>query len=76
MSGGGADFPAWLRLTHLFNILFITLMMRSGVQILFSLPKLYWSDDALPGSEWPTAAGARITPTTTTPSASDHMGDR
>ena len=46
------DFPAWLRLTHLFNILFITLMMRSGIQILFSLPKLYWKDDALPGSEW------------------------
>jgi sulfoxide reductase catalytic subunit YedY len=46
------DFPLWLRLTHVFNILFITLMMRSGIQILFSLPKLYWKDDALPGHEW------------------------
>jgi sulfoxide reductase catalytic subunit YedY len=46
------DFPLWLRLTHVFNILFITLMMRSGIQILFSLPKLYWKDDAIPGSEW------------------------
>jgi hypothetical protein len=46
------DFPVWLRLTHVFNILWITLMMRSGIQILFSLPKLYWKDDAQPGREW------------------------
>jgi sulfoxide reductase catalytic subunit YedY len=46
------DFPLWLRLTHVFNILWITLMMRSGIQILFSLPKLYWKDDAIPGREW------------------------
>jgi thiosulfate reductase cytochrome b subunit len=45
-------FPLWLRLTHLFNFVFIILMMRSGVQILADHPKLYWNDDSTPGSEW------------------------
>jgi methionine sulfoxide reductase catalytic subunit len=45
-------FPAWVRLTHLFNILFITLLIRSGIEILSSHPKLYWNDDCTPGSEW------------------------
>ncbi|AUX38276.1 oxidoreductase [Sorangium cellulosum] len=45
-------FPLWIRLTHLFNFLFLTLLLRSGIEILGGHPKLYWSDDALPGSEW------------------------
>jgi len=45
-------FPAWVRATHLLNILFISLLMRSGLQILSSLPKLYWNEDCTPGSEW------------------------
>lgn len=45
-------FPLWLRLTHFFNFLFITLLIRSGIEILGSHPKLYWNDDAFPGSEW------------------------
>lgn len=45
-------FPLWVRLTHLFNFLFITLLIRSGIEILGAHPKLYWHDDALPGSEW------------------------
>ncbi len=46
------DFPEWLRITHWVNVLFITLLMRSGIQILFDLPKLYWNDHCAPGSEW------------------------
>lgn len=40
------DYPWWLRATHFFNFLFITLLVRSGLQVLASHPKLYWSDDA------------------------------
>lgn len=47
-----SEFPLWLRLTHLFNFLFITLLIRSGIEILGTHPKLYWNDDAFPGSEW------------------------
>lgn len=46
------DFPAWIRLTHLFNILFLTLLARSGLEILSSLPKLYWNEHCAPGTEW------------------------
>jgi sulfoxide reductase catalytic subunit YedY len=46
------DYPWWLRATHFFNFLFITLLVRSGLQVLASHPKLYWSDDALPNTEW------------------------
>ncbi|HEX5519861.1 MAG TPA: cytochrome b/b6 domain-containing protein, partial [Candidatus Nitrosocosmicus sp.] len=27
-------------------------MIRSGIEILSALPKLYWNDDAVPGKEW------------------------
>jgi len=45
-------FPLWVRLTHAFNFLFLTLLIRSGIEIIGAHPKFYWSDDALPGSEW------------------------
>jgi DMSO/TMAO reductase YedYZ molybdopterin-dependent catalytic subunit/thiosulfate reductase cytochrome b subunit len=45
-------FPLWIRLAHFFNFLFLTLLIRSGIEILGGHPKLYWRDDALPGSEW------------------------
>lgn len=47
-----SGFPLWVRLTHFFNIVFITLLIRSGLEILSAHPKLYWSDNCLPGSEW------------------------
>jgi methionine sulfoxide reductase catalytic subunit len=40
-------FPLWVRLTHFFNFLFITLLIRSGIEIIGAHPKFYWSDDAL-----------------------------
>jgi DMSO/TMAO reductase YedYZ molybdopterin-dependent catalytic subunit/thiosulfate reductase cytochrome b subunit len=45
-------FPVWVRATHVLNIIFISLLMRSGLQILSSLPKLYWNEDCTPGKEW------------------------
>ncbi len=45
-------FPLWIRLTHFFNFLFITLLIRSGIEIIGAHPKFYWRDHALPGSEW------------------------
>lgn len=46
------DFPLWLRATHFLNLLFISLLMRSGFEILSAHPKLYWNDHCAPGSEW------------------------
>jgi methionine sulfoxide reductase catalytic subunit len=46
------DFPFWLRFAHFINLIFIVLLIRSGIEILSALPKLYWKDDARPGKEW------------------------
>jgi hypothetical protein len=46
-----SDFPFWLRFAHFINVIFITLLIRSGIEILAALPKLYWKDHALPGTE-------------------------
>src|SRR5680860_823072 len=46
------DFPLWLRATHVLNILFLSLLVRSGLEILSAHPKLYWNDHCAPGSEW------------------------
>lgn len=45
-------FPLGVRLTHWFNVLFLTLLVRSGLAILSAHPKLYWNGDSRPGSEW------------------------
>jgi len=45
-------FPLGVRLTHWFNLLFITLLFRSGLAILAAHPKLYWNIHAWPTSEW------------------------
>jgi DMSO/TMAO reductase YedYZ molybdopterin-dependent catalytic subunit/thiosulfate reductase cytochrome b subunit len=46
------DFPLWLRGAHYFNLLFLSISARSGLQILSAHPKLYWNDHCTPGSEW------------------------
>jgi DMSO/TMAO reductase YedYZ molybdopterin-dependent catalytic subunit/thiosulfate reductase cytochrome b subunit len=51
------DFPLWLRALHFCNLLFITLLIRSGLEILSAHPKLYWNDNCVPGSEWLNFAG-------------------
>ena len=50
-------FPAWLRITHYVNFLFLILLIRSGLSILVDHPRLYRSRDCTPGTEW-----ARFTP--------------
>jgi methionine sulfoxide reductase catalytic subunit len=45
------DFPLWLRALHFCNLLFATLLIRSGLEILSAHPKLYWNDNCLPGTE-------------------------
>lgn len=46
------SYPIWVGLTHVANILFLTLLMRSGFEILGGHPMLYWNDACRPGSEW------------------------
>jgi len=55
--GAPQGFPAWLRVTHYVNFLFLILLIRSGVQILFDHPRLYWNVHCTPGTEW-----LRLTP--------------
>jgi sulfoxide reductase catalytic subunit YedY len=45
-------FPLWVRLTHWFNVLSLTLLVRSGIEILGAHPKLYWDDNSLPSRAW------------------------
>ena len=45
-------FPAWLRITHYVNFLFLVLLIRSGLQILADHPRLYWNVHCTPGTEW------------------------
>ncbi len=45
-------FPLGIRLTHAFNIVFLTLLVRSGIEILGGHPMLYFNDDCRPGGEW------------------------
>ncbi|MGB6391895.1 MAG: molybdopterin-dependent oxidoreductase [Candidatus Acidiferrales bacterium] len=46
------DFPLWLRAAHFFNFFLLSLLVRSGLEILSAHPRLYWNDHCTPGSEW------------------------
>lgn len=56
-SFGPSGFPAWLRVTHYVNFLFLILLIQSGLQILMDHPRLYWTVHCTPGTEW-----LRLTP--------------
>jgi DMSO/TMAO reductase YedYZ molybdopterin-dependent catalytic subunit/thiosulfate reductase cytochrome b subunit len=45
------ELPVWVAVTHFLNLLFLTLMARSGLEVLSALPKLYLSDHCPPGRE-------------------------
>lgn len=45
-------FPLWVVVTHFLNILFLSLLARSGIEVLSAFPKLYGDDDCRPGREW------------------------
>lgn len=47
-----AGFPLWLRVQHYLNLLFMTFIIRSGIQVLADHPRLYWKRDCTPGTEW------------------------
>lgn len=49
---GPHGFPGWVRWSHFFNILFVTLLIRSGLSILVDHPRLYFNNHCTPGSEW------------------------
>ena len=40
-----SGFPVWLRWQHFLNLFFLMFIMRSGIQILASHPRLYWRRD-------------------------------
>jgi methionine sulfoxide reductase catalytic subunit len=46
------DYPLWLRAAHFFNFFLVSLLIRSGFEILSAHPRLYWNDHCTPGSEW------------------------
>ena len=46
------EFSIGVRLAHFFNFLLLSLLVRSGIEILGAHPKLYWRDHCSPGSEW------------------------
>ncbi|HET6347109.1 MAG TPA: cytochrome b/b6 domain-containing protein, partial [Myxococcota bacterium] len=45
-------FPPWIIVAHWLNFLFMTLMARSGIEVLSNHPRLYWNDHSKIGSEW------------------------
>ena len=46
------DFPLWLRAQHLLNFILMGMLIRSGIEMLSSLPRLWWRKDCAPGTEW------------------------
>jgi sulfoxide reductase catalytic subunit YedY len=57
MAAGPVGYPAWRRITHYPNFLFLMLLIRSGLQILMDHPRLYGNVHCTPGTEW-----LRLTP--------------
>lgn len=57
---GFLTFPIWLRASHFLTIVFISLLIRSGLEILSAGPRLYLNDDCRPGSEWLTLSRRRL----------------
>ena len=44
--------PAWLRWSHLFNIVFMMFIIRAGLQILADHPRLYVNSGSAPNTAW------------------------
>ncbi len=47
-----SGFPLWLRVLHFLNLLFMFFIIRSGIQILADHPRLYWTRDCTPDTDW------------------------
>jgi hypothetical protein len=50
-------FPFWVRYCHFFNFVFLMMLIRSGISILYDHTRLYFNNDCTPGTEW-----IRLTP--------------
>ena len=46
-----SGFGYWVELCSFVNLFLLTLLVRSGLEILSAHPKLYWNDGCTPGSE-------------------------
>ena len=46
------NFLLWSRATHLFNLFFLLLLVRSGLEILSAHLRFYWNGRCTPRSEW------------------------
>jgi hypothetical protein len=51
-ASGPHGFPFWIRWSHFFNMIFLFMLIRSGLSILVDHPRLYFNDHCTPGSEW------------------------
>lgn len=47
-----AHIPTLILITHLINLFCLVVLIRSGIQILFDHPKLYWTDDTTDDNHW------------------------
>lgn len=50
--GDPRGFPWWVNLSHWVNFFLLTLLIRSGLSILYDHPRLYWNNGCTPGTEW------------------------
>jgi len=60
-ASGPPGFPAWVCWSHFFNMLFLCMLMRSGLSILMDHPRLYLNDHCTPGTEWLRLTPRRVT---------------
>ena len=50
--GAPEGIPAWLGWQHFLNAFFMIFIIRSGITILADHPRLYWTRNSTPGTEW------------------------
>ncbi len=46
------DVPIFIVIIHLINLFCLVVLIRSGIQILYDHPKLYWTDDTEDDNHW------------------------
>ncbi|MGW4941888.1 molybdopterin-dependent oxidoreductase [Actinoplanes sp. NPDC004185] len=51
-AGTPIGIPAWLGWQHFLNMFLMIFIIRSGLSVLADHPRLYWTRNSTPGSEW------------------------
>ncbi|MEE4491420.1 molybdopterin-dependent oxidoreductase [Streptomyces sp. BE230] len=51
-AGTPEGIPAWLGWQHFLNLFLMIFIIRSGLSVLADHPRLYWTRNSTPGSEW------------------------